>query len=83
MREVEQKDLTIALKAADEALKEKVLGNMSERVRQFIQEEMEFLGPMRMSEVEEVQLRIVQQARQLEDQGQITIARGDADEQFV
>ena len=83
MREVEQKDLTIALKAADEELVQKVLGNMSERVRQFIMEEMEFLGPMRMSEVEEVQLRIVQQARQLEDQGQITIARGDADEQFV
>ena len=83
MREVEQKDLVIALKAADQELKDKVLGNMSERVRSFIEEEMEFLGPMRLSEVEEVQLRIVQQARQLEDQGQITITRGDASEEFV
>ena len=83
LREVEQKDLTVALKAADEELKEKILGNMSERVRQFIQEEMEFAGPMRLSEVEEVQLRIVQQARQLEDQGQITITRGDAGDEFV
>ena len=83
MREVEQKDLVIGLKAADQELKDKVLSNMSERVRSFIEEEMEYLGPMRLSEVEEVQLRIVQQARQLEDQGQITITLGDANEEFV
>ena len=56
---------------------------MSERVRDFIEEEMEFQGPMRLSEVEEVQLRIVQQVRQLEEQGQITIMRGEADDTFV
>ncbi len=83
MREVEQKDLVIGLKAADQELKDEVLSNMSERVRSFIEEEMEYLGPMRLSEVEEVQLRIVQQARQLEDQGQITITLGDANEEFV
>ena len=83
MREVDQKDLVVALKAAQDELKDKVLGNMSERVRTFITEEMEFLGPMRLSEVEEVQLRIVQQVRQLEEQGQITIVRGDSDDQFV
>ena len=59
MREVDQKDLVIALKTATEELRDKILGNMSERVRNFITEEMEFLGPMRVSEVEEVQLRIV------------------------
>ena len=83
LREVDQKDLVIALKAADEELKDKILGNMSERVRTFISEEMEFLGPMRLSEVEEVQLRIVQQVRQLEEQGQVTILRGEADDTFV
>ena len=83
MREVDQKDIIIALKNADEELKEKVLGSVSERVRNFIQEEMDFLGPMRLSEVEEVQLRIVQMVRQLEEQGQITIIRGDSDDQFV
>ena len=83
MREVDQKDLVIALKTASEELRDKILGNMSERVRTFITEEMEFLGPMRLSEVEEVQLRIVQQVRQLEEQGQITIVRGDSDDQFV
>lgn len=54
-----------------------------ERVRTFITEEMEYQGPMRVSEVEEVQLRIVQQVRQLEEQGQVTIVRGDSDDQFV
>jgi flagellar motor switch protein FliG len=83
LREVDQKDLVVALKAAEEELKDKILGNMSERVRTFISEEMEFLGPMRLSEVEEVQLRIVQQCRQLEEQGQITIVRGDTSEEFV
>ncbi len=83
MKEVDQKDLVVALKSASEEMKEKVLGNMSERVRTFITEEMEFQGPMRLSEVEEVQLRIVQMVRQLEEQGQVTIARGDSDDQFV
>ena len=83
MREVDQKDLVVALKSASDELKDKVLGNMSDRVRTFITEEMEFQGPMRLSEVEEVQLRIVQQVRQLEEQGQVTIVRGDSDDQFV
>ena len=83
MHEVDQKDLVVALKSASDEMKEKVLGNMSERVRTFITEEMEFQGPMRLSGVEEVQLRIVQQVRQLEEQGQVTIVRGDSDDQFV
>ncbi len=84
MRDVDKKDLFVALKSASEEMKDKVLGNMSERVRTFITEEMEFQGLMRLSEVEEaVQLRIVQQVRQLEEQGQITIIRGDTDDQFV
>jgi flagellar motor switch protein FliG len=83
LREVEQKDIVIALKAASEEVKEKLLGNMSERVRGFIEEEMEFTGPMRLSEVEEVQLRIVQKVRQLEEQGQVQVVRGSGDDQFV
>ena len=84
MRDVDKKDLVVALKSALEEMKDKVLGNMSERVRTFIAEEMEFQGLMRLSEVEEeVQLRIVQQVRQLEEQGQITIIRCDTDNQFV
>ena len=83
LREVEQKDLVIALKAASEEVKEKLLSNMSERVRSFIEDEIEFSDPMRLSEVEEVQLRIVQKIRQLEDQGQVQIIRGNAEDTFV
>jgi flagellar motor switch protein FliG len=83
LREVEQKDLVIALKAASEELKSKILGNMSERVRSFIEEEMEFLGPMRLTEVEEVQLRIVQKVRQLEEQGQVSVIRGAGEDTYV
>jgi flagellar motor switch protein FliG len=83
LREIEQKDIVIALKAASDEVKEKLLGNMSERIRGFIEEEMDFAGPMRLSEVEEVQLRIVQKVRQLEDQGQVQIVRGAGDDRFV
>ena len=83
LEQVDQKDLVIALKGADAELTGKVLGNMSEKVRTFITEEMEFLGPMRLSEVEEVQLLIVQQVRLLEEKGQIAIIRGDFDDQFI
>ena len=83
LREVEQKDLIVALKAASEEVKEKILGNMSDRVRSFIEDEIQFSGPMRLSEVEEVQLRIVQKVRQLEDQGQIQIVRGGGEDTFV
>ncbi len=83
LREVDQKDLVIALKAAGEEVKAKILDNMSDRVRNFIQEEIEFLGPMRLSEVEEVQLRIVQKVRQLEEQGQIAVVRGGGEDTFV
>jgi len=83
LREVEEKDLVIALKTASEEVKEKILGNMSDRVRNYIEEEMEFLGPMRLSEVEDVQLKIVQRVRQLEEQGQINIIREISEDTFV
>ena len=83
INQLTDRELQIRLRAVEDELKDKVLGNMSERVPQFISEEMEFLGPMGLSEVEEVQLPIVQQVRQLEEQGQVTIVRGDADDTFV
>lgn len=83
LRELEQRDLAIALKAATEKVKDKILGNMSEEGRQSLTEEMEFLGPMRLIEVEQVQLRIVHKVRELEAQEQLTIMRGDSAGQFV
>ena len=82
MREIDQKDLVVALKGTSDEFKERFLSNMSEEVRDFITEEMEFIGPMQLAEVEEVQLRIVKQVRHLEEEGQITIRRGD-DDTFV
>ncbi len=71
MREVDQKDLVCALKGTRKALREKFLGNMSERVRQFIWEEIRFAKP-KAEDVKEVRERIVQQVKQLAEQGQIT-----------
>jgi len=83
LREVEQRDLVVALKAASEELKDRFLSNMSERVRAFIVEEIDFLGPMRLREVEEVQQRVVQKVRQLEEQGQISVTRRTSEDRFV
>jgi flagellar motor switch protein FliG len=83
LREVDSKDLAVALKGGSDEMKERIFGNMSERVGTMIQEEMEFSGPVRMSDVEEVQLRVVQVVRQLEEAGQVTIVRGDTSDSFV
>jgi len=83
LSEVDQKDLVTALKGADDALMERVLTNMSDDKGKLLQKEREDLGPMRLSEVEEVQLRIVQQVRQLEEKGKVTIVRGDSNDAFV
>lgn len=73
LREVDQKDLVLALKGAGEELTERILSNMSERVRVFITEEMAFIGSVRQSEVEQVQQRIVQQVHILQQQGQLAV----------
>ena len=83
LREVDSKDLATALKGANDEMKDRIFGNVSERVGTMMKEEMDFSGPVRMSDVEEVQLRIVQTVRQLEEAGQVTIVRGDSNDQFV
>ena len=83
LKKVDEKDLVIALKASGESLQQKLMGNLSERVRTLVAEELQKLGPMRLSEAEEVQLRIVQQVRQLEEEGKLTIVRGDDDGPWV
>ena len=60
LREVDTKDLSVALKGGSDELKDRIFGNVSERVGTMIKEEMDFSGPVRMSDVEEVQLRVVQ-----------------------
>jgi flagellar motor switch protein FliG len=79
LREVDQKDLVLALKGAGKELTERILANMSEQVRIFITEEMGFIGSVRQSEVDETRLRIVHTVRQLEERGLVTIARSTED----
>ncbi|MBT3605056.1 MAG: flagellar motor switch protein FliG [Candidatus Latescibacteria bacterium] len=83
LREVDTKDLAVALKGGSEELQERIFGNVSERVGTMIKEEIQFSGPVRMSDVEEVQLRVVQTVRQLEEAGQVTIVRGDSTDTFI
>ena len=83
LREVDSKDLSTALKGANDEMKDRIFANVSERVGTMMKEEMDFSGPVRMSDVEEVQLRVVQTVRQLEEAGQVTIVRGDSNDQFV
>ncbi len=84
LRVVDQKDLVISLKAASGELKDKIFCNCSEKVRNFLTEEIEFMGPLRLSDVEQIQLKIVRQVRQLEEKGEVTLMRGEFDDdQFV
>lgn len=83
LKEVETKDLAIALKAASDEVKEKIFTNISERVAAMIKEEMEFMGPMRLSDVEAVQQKIVEVIRRLQDEGQIIITGRGGKEELV
>lgn len=83
LKDVETKDLAIALKAASEDLKTKIFANVSERVGEMIREEIEFMGPMRLSDVEAAQQRIVEVIRRLQDEGQIIIAGRGGKEELV
>ena len=73
LRQVDQKDLVVSLKETTKAVRDKVLGNMSQRVRGFISEEVEFLGPMPSAEIKEVQGRIVKLVESLGEQGLVAL----------
>jgi flagellar motor switch protein FliG len=83
LRNVESSQLAMALKGASEELKQKILGNMSIRASELLREEMEYLGPVRLSAVEQVQQQIVDVVRRLEDAGEITVNAGEEVEEFI
>jgi flagellar motor switch protein FliG len=83
IRDVENEDLMLSLKVASEEVKEVVFKNMSKRMVETFREEMEFMGPVRLRDVEEAQSRIVAVIRKLEDAGEIVIARGGGDDIIV
>jgi flagellar motor switch protein FliG len=81
LKDVDQKDLAMALRGVSEEVKQKILGNMSQRGAEMLLEEMEYQPPQRRSVVEEAQGRIVGTIRRLEDAGAIVIARGGDDDE--
>lgn len=83
IREVENDDLRLALKVASEEVQEVVFSNMSSRMAETFKEEMEFMGPVRLKDVEEAQTRILASIRRLEEVGEIVIARGGGDDIIV
>lgn len=84
LREVDNDELALALKTASEDLKEKIFRNMSERAATLIKEDMEYMGPVRVADVEQAQQRIVDIVRRLEEAGDIVIAgRGGQEELIV
>jgi flagellar motor switch protein FliG len=83
LKNVETSQWAMALKGASEELRQKVLGNMSSRASQLLQEEMEYLGQVRVSAVEQTQQQIVDVIRRLEDSGDLVLHSDDSDEQFI
>lgn len=81
--EVDKSDLTIALKGSNEEVQNVIFQNMSARMAAMTREEIEFMGPVRMKDVEEAQQKIVGVIRKLEDAGEIVISRGGGDEIVV
>ena len=83
LREVDNSDLAIALKGANEEVQGAIFSNLSSRLATMIKEDMEFMGPVRMKDVEEAQQKIVNIIRKLEDSAEIVISRGGGDEIIV
>lgn len=83
LRDVDNSDLAMALKSANEQVQTAVFNNLSKRLAVMIKEDMEFMGPVRMKDVEEAQQKIVNTIRRLEDSAEIVISRGGGDEIVV
>jgi len=83
LKEVEAKDLALALRGTSEPVRDRIMANMSSRAAEMLAEEMEFMPPQRRRAVEEAQAKIVAVVRRLEDAGAITISRGDDEDELV
>jgi len=83
LREVDTKDLSLAMKATPQEVADKIYKNMSKRAADMLREELEYMGPVKIRDVEEAQMKVVNIIRTLEDKGDIVIARGQGDEMLV
>jgi len=80
LREIDNQELAKALKAVDTEVQEKIFRNMSKRAVALLREDMDFMGPIRLKDVEDAQQKIVNVIRKLEDQGDIVVARAGEEE---
>ena len=80
---MDNNQLAVALKGATEEVQSVIYANMSKRLSEMIKEDIEFMGPVRLKDVEEAQQKIVNIIRKLEDAGEIVISRGGGDEIIV
>jgi flagellar motor switch protein FliG len=80
---VDKRDLALALKVSEEKIREKIFKNMSERAAQVVREELEFMGPVKLKEVESAQMRIVDVIKELEEQDEIAIGGRGKEDIFV
>ncbi|KSV60675.1 flagellar motor switch protein FliG [Acetivibrio ethanolgignens] len=83
LREVDNNELAVALKGSNEEVQTVIFNNLSKRLATMIKEDMDFMGPVRLKDVEEAQQKIVNIIRKLEDSAEIVIARGGGDELIV
>ena len=83
LRDVENNELAVALKNANEDVRNAIFSNLSTRLADMIREDMEYMGPVRVKDVEEAQQKIVNIIRKLEDSAEIVISRGGGDEIIV
>ena len=83
LREVDGKELALALKGVGEEVQQRIYRNMSERAASMLKEDMEFMGPVRLRQVEEAQQRIVGVIRRLEEAGEIIVARGGGGDEVI
>jgi len=83
LREIDSKDLGLALKASSTEVAEKIYKNMSKRAADMLREEIQYMGPVRIRDVEEAQQKVVNVIRRLEESGEIIVSRGKGDEIIV
>ncbi|MBR0288790.1 MAG: flagellar motor switch protein FliG, partial [Selenomonadaceae bacterium] len=83
LREVDTKDLSLAMKATSDEVAEKIYKNMSKRAADMLREEISYMGPVKIRDVEEAQTKVVNVIRTLEDKGVIVIVRGGGEGMLI
>ncbi len=83
LKEVDNSQWSVALKGGSDEIRQKIFGNLSQRAAEMLKEEMEFLGPVRLTDVEAMQQQIVDTVRRLEDAGEIAVAAAGGGDQFI